>query len=118
VGSGREPAGTAADVWTHEYVHTRQAYRTEASGQWITEASATHYAALFALDRGAADFDAFERTLARGAREPDASAVLSNPTTWDGHADYTKGALVAGGSTAGSGPRPTVPRRSRRSSAS
>jgi len=91
-----EPAGTAADVWTHEYVHTRQAYRTEASGQWITEASATHYAALFALDRGAADFDAFERTLARGEREPDASAVLSNPTTWDGHADYTKGALVAG----------------------
>jgi len=63
-----EPAGTAADVWTHEYVHTRQAYRTEASGQWITEASATHYAALFALDRGAADFDAFERTLARGER--------------------------------------------------
>jgi hypothetical protein len=91
-----EPAGTAADVWTHEYVHTRQAYRTEASGQWITEASATHYAALFALDRGAADFDAFERTLARGEREPDASAVLSSPTTWDGHADYTKGALVAG----------------------
>jgi len=91
-----EPAGTAADVWTHEYVHTQAAYRTEASGQWITEASATHYAALFALDRGAADFDAFERTLARGEREPDASAVLSNPTTWDGHADYTKGALVAG----------------------
>ncbi|WP_435093475.1 hypothetical protein [Halorubrum sp. N11] len=91
-----EPAGTAADVWTHEYVHTRQAYRTEASGRWITEASATHYAALFALDRGAADFDDFERTLARGEREPDASAVLSDPNTWDGNTDYTKGALVAG----------------------
>ncbi|PHQ38820.1 hypothetical protein DJ69_09680 [Halorubrum persicum] len=91
-----EPAGTAADVWTHEYVHTRQAYRTEASGRWITEASATHYAALFALERGAADFGEFEVTLARGEREPAASAVLSDPSTWDRNADYTKGALVAG----------------------
>jgi len=94
--SDEEPAGTAADVWTHEYVHTRQAYRTEASGRWITEASATHYAALFALERGAADFDAFERTLARGERDPDASAVLADPATWEGNPDYTKGALVAG----------------------
>ncbi len=91
-----EPAGTAADVWTHEYVHTRQAYRTESDARWITEASATYYAALFALDRGAADFDEFERTLARGEREPDASAVLADPATWDGNPDYTKGALVAG----------------------
>jgi len=91
-----EPAGTAADVWTHEYVHTRQAYRAEASGRWITEASATYYAALFALDRGAADFADFERTLARGERDPAASAVLSDPTTWEGNPDYTKGALVAG----------------------
>jgi len=91
-----EPAGTAADVWTHEYVHTRQAYRTEPSGRWITEASTTHYAALFALERGAADFGEFEDALARGEREPDASAVLSDPTTWEGNADYTKGALVAG----------------------
>ena len=91
-----EPAGTAADVWTHEYVHTRQAYRTAASGRWITEASATYYAALFALDRGAADFSNFERTLARGTRDPDASAVLADPTTWGESPDYTKGALVAG----------------------
>ncbi|WP_369698423.1 PGF-CTERM sorting domain-containing protein [Halorubrum sp. AD140] len=91
-----EPAGTAADVWTHEYVHTRQAYRAEPSGRWFTEGSATYYAALFALDRGAADFDDFERTLARGERGPDASAVLADPGTWEGNADYTKGALVAG----------------------
>lgn len=92
----QEPAGTAADVWTHEYVHTRQAYRAEPDARWITEASATYYAALFALDRGAVDFDEFERTLARGEREPDASAVLADPRTWNGNADYTKGALVAG----------------------
>ena len=91
-----EPAGTAADVWTHEYVHTRQAYRADASGRWITEASATYYAALFALDRGDADFDEFERTLARGERDPDASAVLADPGTWERNPDYTKGALVAG----------------------
>ena len=91
-----EPAGTAADVWTHEYVHTRQAFETEASGRWITEASATYYAALFALDRGVADFEEFERTMARGERDPDASAVLADPGTWDRNPDYTKGALVAG----------------------
>jgi PGF-CTERM protein len=91
-----EPAGTATDVWTHEYVHTRQAYRAEPSGRWVTEASATYYAALFALDRGATDFDAFERTLARGERDPDASAVLADPGTWERNPDYTKGALVAG----------------------
>ena len=91
-----EPAGTATDVWTHEYVHTRQAFRTGASGRWITEASATYYAALFALDRGAADFESFERTLARGERDPDASAVLADPGTWERNPDYTKGALVAG----------------------
>ncbi|MFC7325561.1 CARDB domain-containing protein [Halorubrum rutilum] len=91
-----EPAGTADDVWTHEYVHTRQAFRTEASGRWITEASATYYAALFALERGAADFDEFEATLARGERDPDASAVLADPGTWERNPDYTKGALVVG----------------------
>ena len=91
-----EPAGTASDVWTHEYVHTRQAFRTDASGRWITEASATYYAALFALDRGATDFETFERTLARGERDPDASAVLADPGTWERNPDYTKGALVAG----------------------
>ncbi|GAA0552283.1 PGF-CTERM sorting domain-containing protein [Halorubrum ejinorense] len=91
-----EPAGTADDVWTHEYVHTRQAFGTDASGRWITEASATYYAALFALDRGAANFAEFERTLARGERDPDASAVLADPGTWEGNPDYTKGALVAG----------------------
>ncbi|MFC5279183.1 PGF-CTERM sorting domain-containing protein [Halorubrum rubrum] len=92
----REPAGTADDVWTHEYVHTRQAYEPEASARWFTEASATYYAALFALDRGATDFDSFERTLARGERDPAASSVLADPGTWQRNADYTKGSLVAG----------------------
>ncbi|WP_066418019.1 PGF-CTERM sorting domain-containing protein [Halorubrum aethiopicum] len=91
-----EPAGTADDVWTHEYVHTRQAYDPEASAEWFTEASATYYAALFALERGATDFDDFQRTLARGERDPAASSVLADPATWRRNADYTKGSLVAG----------------------
>lgn len=94
-----EPAGTADDVWTHEYVHTRQAYTVDPadpSARWFTEASATYYAALFALDRSATDFESFERTLARGERDPAASSTLAEPGTWQANAPYTKGALVAG----------------------
>ena len=94
-----EPAGTVDDVWTHEYVHTRQAYAVDPadpSVRWFTEASATYYAALFALDRGAIDFEGFERALARGERDPAASSTLAEPGTWRDDAPYTKGALVAG----------------------
>mgnify|MGYP005847792105 CR=1 FL=1 len=91
-----ETLDTPDDVWTHEYVHTRQSYRAEPSARWFTEATATYYAALFALERGDADFVAFERTLARGERDPDAPSVLAEPETWAANADYTKGSLVAG----------------------
>ncbi len=91
-----EPAATADDIWSHEYVHTRQSYEADPSVAWFTEGSATYYAALFALERGATDFDGFERTLARGEREPAASSVLSDPDAWEDNADYTKGSLVAG----------------------
>ena len=91
-----EPTASADDVWTHEYVHTRQTYRAESSARWITEATATYYAALFAFERGAVDFEAFERVLARGTRDPDATAILSDPDTWRVETPYTKGALVAG----------------------
>ena len=91
-----ERLDTPDDVWTHEYVHTRQSYRAEPSARWFTEGSATYYAALFALERGDVSFDAFERTLARGERDPDASSVLADPETWANNADYTKGSLVAG----------------------
>lgn len=91
-----EPAGTAEDVWTHEYVHTRQSYEATESARWFTEASATYYAALFSVERGTADFEEFRGTLAAGERAPDSGAVLAAPGTWERHADYTKGALVAG----------------------
>ncbi len=91
-----EPAGTADDVWTHEYVHARQSYDAEASARWFTEATATYYAALFAVERGVADFSEFQRTLARGERRPEATSILADPETWRGHPDYTKGSLAAG----------------------
>lgn len=91
-----ESPDTAADVWTHEYIHTRQAYRAEPSAQWITEASATYYAARLAVDRGAIDYRQFERTLARGTRSPDATAVLTDQRTWRKETPYTKGTLVVG----------------------
>ncbi len=91
-----EPAGTASDVWTHEYVHTRQSYDADPGARWFTEATATYYAALFAVERGEADFDEFRRTLARGERQPEATSILADPDTWRGHPDYTKGSLVAG----------------------
>jgi PGF-CTERM protein len=91
-----EPVDAPTDVWTHEYVHTRQGYRTTASGRWTIEAAATYYAALFALERGDIDFATFQRTLRRGERDPQAGATLSQPATWRNDANYWKGALVVG----------------------
>ncbi|MFA9517559.1 CARDB domain-containing protein [Halopenitus sp. H-Gu1] len=89
-----ERTDTADNVWVHEYVHTRQDYSTTTSGQWITEASATYYAALLTLERGGVDFDAFRRVLRRGEREPQADSILTRPNTWRNAAEYRKGALV------------------------
>ena len=89
------PVETAANTWLHEYVHTRQDYTAAADAQWFTEASATYYAALLALEQGRTDFAGFRERLAFGLRTPDRSAVLTDPSTWNVVAPYTKGALVA-----------------------
>ncbi|MGZ0746816.1 hypothetical protein [Haloparvum sp. AD34] len=91
-----ERLATADNVWVHEYVHTRQGFRTATSGKWFTEATATYYAALLPLERNRIGFDAFRDVLARGEADPQASAVLADPGTWENNAQYTKGALVAG----------------------
>lgn len=92
----RSRLDTAANVWVHEYVHTRQDHALTAEARWFTEASATYYAALFALEGGHVDYQAFRTRLAVGERQTHAEAILANPSTWDGVAPYTKGALVAG----------------------
>ncbi|WP_058366188.1 CARDB domain-containing protein [Haloparvum sedimenti] len=91
-----ERLDTADNVWVHEYVHTRQGYRTASSARWFTEGAATYYAALLTLERGGTDFADFRSVLARGERDPQASATLSDPETWANYAQYTKGSLVAG----------------------
>jgi len=92
----RERLDTADNVWLHEYVHTRQGFRTAASAAWLIEATATYYAALLALERGHIGFDTFREVLRRGESDPQADSVLAEPGSWRNHAPYTKGALVAG----------------------
>jgi len=83
------------NAWLHEYVHTRQSFETADSGRWVTEASATWYAALLSLGEGAT-FTEFRQFLDRGTSSPQANAVLSDPGTWRSNAQYWKGALVLG----------------------
>lgn len=84
------------NVWVHEYVHTRQSFKTEASAKWLTEATATWYAARYSLKDGEVSFDTFERFLSQGSQGPPSQSVLAQPTTWQNNAQYRKGSLVAG----------------------
>jgi hypothetical protein len=86
----------AGNVWFHEYVHTRQDFRTQASGRWTTEAAAEYYSALLALRTGYVGFETFETYLSYGERSPWRDAVLSDPGTWPAGANYVKGSLVWG----------------------
>lgn len=86
----------ANNVWLHEYVHTRQEFRTNRSGRWLTEATADYYAALLAYEQGHIGFDAFREKLERGSGDPQSTAVLAEPTTWSNNANYLKGSLVTG----------------------
>lgn len=90
------PVGTPDSVWLHEYVHTRQAFRTDSSGRWLTEATAEYLAAALALRQGRTDFGAFADHLERGREAIYEGSVLSRPETWGYLANYQKGALVAG----------------------
>ncbi|WP_136717922.1 hypothetical protein [Halorientalis salina] len=92
----RSRLDSADNVWIHEYVHTRQDYEPAAETRWFTEASATYYAALFALEADRIDYRTFRNRLALGERAADTDAVLSDTSTWEEVAPYTKGALVAG----------------------
>ena len=91
-----EPVDTPANNWVHEYVHTRQEYTAAEDARWTTEATATYYAALLTLEADRVEFDRFQRFLAQGEDEPQASAVMTEPDSWENFANYRKGALVAG----------------------
>lgn len=91
-----EGVDTASNVWVHEYVHTRQAYTTAPSAEWLTEGSATYYAALLPLETGRVGFETFRRQLAAGATASQRRVVLSDPSRWHTFANYRKGGLVTG----------------------
>lgn len=82
------------NAWLHEYVHTRQEYRTTDATRWTVEGFADYYAALLSLRQGRIDYATFRDHLRRGTRYDD--AVLADPATWQVPANYRKGALVAG----------------------
>ncbi|QLC34297.1 hypothetical protein EFA46_008790 [Halarchaeum sp. CBA1220] len=84
------------NVWLHEYVHTRQAYTPTNETKWTLEGGAEYYAGLLTLQQGRITYEEFRSYLTRGRRDPYAGAVLAEPTTWRGLADYLKGALVVG----------------------
>jgi len=91
-----ERLASADNVWIHEYVHTRQDYQPATDVGWFTEASATYYAALLALEGGYVSFEDFRRRIGRGTEPRTANAILADPDTWNEIAPYLKGALVAG----------------------
>jgi len=90
------PIDAVGSTWLHEYVHTRQSFRTNESGRWVTEATATWYAALLSHQQEGAGFDALAEYLKRGTRSPQAGSVLAEPGDWANNAHYWKGALVSG----------------------
>lgn len=85
---------TPNNLWIHEYAHTRQTVEPGPNATWLREATAEYYAARFALEQGRVTVDKYRDHLALGRREPVADAVLADPATWEGPADYWKGALV------------------------
>jgi hypothetical protein len=91
-----ERVADVENVWVHEYVHTRQSFTTEPSAQWLTEATATWYAARFALRDDRIDFGTFADFLDRGAVGPQGRSVLAEPSSWQNAAQYLKGGLVVG----------------------
>ena len=92
-----QAVGTAENVWVHEYVHTRQDYRTTDATRWTVEAAADYYAALVAYESGSLAYDEFRVHLREGRAARFEGSVLAEPSTWDGTlANYVKGALVLG----------------------
>ncbi len=91
-----ETLDEAANVWLHEYVHTRQGYTAATDFRWFTEATATYYAALLTYEQDRIEFSDLARDLSVGERQRFGQSVLTNPQSWASAADYRLGALVAG----------------------
>jgi hypothetical protein len=84
-----------ANLWVHEYVHTRQNATLGPDMAWFREASASYYAGLFSVRQGIDGRAGFERFVDGLQRNDTAPAVLGNQSTWStGLVPYRKGARV------------------------
>lgn len=75
VSSDARPGGPA-NPWVHQYVHTRQNFSTTPDLRWLYEGSAAYEAALLSLQRGSANWTAFQDVSTTGQY---ASVDLSDP---------------------------------------
>lgn len=92
-----EQLDTADNVWVHEYVHTRQSHALAQETRWMTEGTASYYAALFSYEQGRISYDAFRQRLDRGDTTRYRNVVLTDPGTWEGNnGNYDVGTLVTG----------------------
>ncbi len=85
-----------ANVWLHEYVHTRQGYTSATDFRWFTEATATYYAALLTYEQDRIEFADLAGALSLGERQRFSQSVLTDPQSWASAADYRLGSLVTG----------------------
>ena len=85
--------GAPANLWVHEYVHTRQNFSLGPRMAWFREASATYYAGLLSVRQGLDGRSGFEAFVDRLRRNATANAVLTNRSTWGtAMVPYRKGA--------------------------
>lgn len=81
------------DVWTHEYVHSRQEFPDTGRIRWLTEGSAEYYGWLLTVEQGYDSWSPLREVFVEATTD---DSVLADPETWRGETEYNKGALVLG----------------------
>lgn len=82
----------ANNPWVHEFVHTRQQFRTTSEFRWFTEASATYYAAVLTIHEKPSLYGEAAGTI-RDVETP--TATLARPESWpSARTPYQQGARL------------------------
>lgn len=84
-------ADSEFDVWTHEYVHTRQTFSDAEGLAWLVEGSAEYYGWLLSIQTGYDSWAPLRGSFSSGVGD---DSTLSDPESWRPESDYNKGALV------------------------
>ena len=86
------PVTQMSSTWVHEYVHTRQEFRTTNQTEWLVEGSANYYGSHETLHQRRLAYDGFQAAI---TQDEFRSAKLSRPDTWSSEAvPYAKGQRV------------------------